>query len=86
MLAVIVKTSAKYISSGFSVFSPNLKAGVGVVGVRIKSTFSKTFSKSSPYGLIKNELFQTQTIGQVLPRCNQSDNTCGPIQNEKCAS
>ena len=45
MLAGTVKISARYISSGDD-FSPNLKAGVGVVGVRIKSTSLNT-SRSS---------------------------------------
>ena len=41
MLQVTVKTSHKYICSGSPVFSPALKAGVGLVGQRITSHFSK---------------------------------------------
>ena len=40
--------SARYICTGSAVFSPALKAGVGVVGVKSRSTPSeKTFAKSS---------------------------------------
>jgi competence protein ComEC len=41
MLQVTVKTSQRYICSGSPVFSPALKAGVGLVGQRITSHFSK---------------------------------------------
>ena len=40
MLQVTVKTSHRYICSGSPVFSPALKAGVGLVGQRITSHFS----------------------------------------------
>ena len=49
-LASTVKISARYISTGFFVFSPNLKATVGLVGIRIKSyclNISVSFSVSS---------------------------------------
>src|SRR5712671_239182 len=41
-----VKMSERYICKGSSDFSPILKAGVGVVGVTMTSTFSKAFKKS----------------------------------------
>ena len=41
--AGIVHKSERYISSGFSVFSPNLNAGDGVVGDIKKSKSSKAF-------------------------------------------
>lgn len=46
MLHEIVNTSARYIFSGSSRFSPSLNAGVGVVGVQMTSTFSNAASKS----------------------------------------
>ena len=46
-LAGTVKTSFKYISIGSVCFSPIGKATFGVVGVKIKSHFSKAFAKSS---------------------------------------
>ena len=42
----IVKMSERYIWSGSSIFSPILKAGVGVVGVRITSQLLKASWKS----------------------------------------
>ena len=44
--AEIVKMSERYICMGSSVFSPILKAGVGVVGVRMQSQSVKARSKS----------------------------------------
>lgn len=41
-----VKTSARYISRGFAVFSPSLKADDGVVGVAMTSHDAKAVSKS----------------------------------------
>jgi len=46
-LTDIVKISDIYIVRGSFVFSPNLKAVVGAVGVNITSTFLKADSKSS---------------------------------------
>ena len=46
MFTVTVKMSFRYISTGSPDFSPSAKAGAGVVGVRITSTFSKASSKS----------------------------------------
>src|SRR6185503_3249307 len=45
-LAGNVNTSAKYMASGLSTFSPNRKAGEGLVGTAIASTASKAWSKS----------------------------------------
>src|SRR3989338_4570287 len=45
-LAGIVKISERYIASGSVSFSPILKGGVGVVGDKIKSAFSKAVLKS----------------------------------------
>ena len=42
-----VYISSRYISSGFEVFSPNLNAGFGAVGIIITSHFSNAFLKSS---------------------------------------
>jgi hypothetical protein len=44
--AEIVKTSARYICSGSSIFSPSRKAAVGEVGVTITSHRSKAWVKS----------------------------------------
>jgi len=44
--AVTVKMSARYMESGSSDFSPNLNAGVGVVGVMMASTSLNAFIKS----------------------------------------
>ena len=44
-LVEMVYTSLRYMEIGSSLFSPNRKAGVGEVGVRIASTSSKALSK-----------------------------------------
>ncbi len=44
--ALTVNTSARYICSGSSIFSPSLKAGVGQVGIATTSTWPKARSKS----------------------------------------
>ena len=46
-LTLMVNKSFRYIAKGSSILSPNLNAGVGVVGVSKASTDSNTFVKSS---------------------------------------
>ena len=47
MFGGIVRTSARYIASGFSVFSPSLNATVGDVGLSSTSKSSKAAANSS---------------------------------------